>query len=478
MNGSESWLTITESILSGAGDILVNARVIAVAQSTGTSTAEARESGAEVVQQLMDEMLALANSKYNGQYLFSGTKTEEVPFLSSERTAGEILNTFTIDATNNTINFNEIDDIGGVVTATATITAGTYTISELETAVESALNDAAGSAATYSASYDAETQRFTLSGSGGGVTGTEFLWNTGADVPTSSAGAILGFDAVDDTGALSYEGDTEMGEVFTVTATNNKIDFYEDGTNDNPLVATLTNGNYTVSDLEAEIKEQLEAASDGAGTSNNIDYTVSYDSASKKFTIEEDGSNLTELQLLWGTGTNNGNSAASLLGFDADDDSGVVTYTSDNAVYKSILRVGIGTVAAADGNTFDGDVTSIGTYTGSENKTYVVKIVTGGALDVAEYQFSSDGGKTWNDDDPLLQDLSRTITLGDGISLDFAAGTADLATDDIFYVQALAPGYYNGNGEEMSINIGEGESFTYSISGEAAKHPRFLWIVF
>ncbi|MDA3835351.1 MAG: flagellin, partial [Spirochaetales bacterium] len=60
------------------------------------------------------------------------------------------------------------------------------------------------------------------------------------------------------------------------------------------------------------------------------------------------------------------------------------------------------------------------------------------------------------------------ITLGDGINLTFTAGSADLAADDIFYVQAFATGYYNGNGEEISVNVGEGITFAYSISGEAA----------
>jgi len=90
MNSCESWLTITESKLSAAGDLLVKAREVAVAQSTATASAEARSSEAETVQQLIDEMLVLANSEYNGRYLFSGTKTEEAPFSSSERSASEI----------------------------------------------------------------------------------------------------------------------------------------------------------------------------------------------------------------------------------------------------------------------------------------------------------------------------------------------------------------------------------------------------
>ena len=120
----------------------------------------------------------------------------------------------------------------------------------------------------------------------------------------------------------------------------------------------------------------------------------------------------------------------------------------------------IGPAVAADGNTFDGGVTASGTYSGSENKTYAVKIV-----DAGSYKVSGDGGKTWGS---LKTDLAGgTITLGDGIDLTFTAGTNPLTANDIFYVNASPPGYYNGNGEEFSIEIGKGTSFDYSISGES-----------
>jgi flagellar hook-associated protein 3 FlgL len=218
INGCESRLTITESKLSAVGDLLVKAREVAVAQSTATASAETRSSEAGTVQQLIDEMLALANSKYDGKYLFSGAKTGEAPFSSSVSSAAEI-----------------------------------------------------------------------------------------------------------------------------------------------------------------------------------------------------------------------------------------------------------GEAVKADGNVFDGTVEESGTYTGSVNKTYVVKIVTGGPLVNATYKVSDDGGKTWGDEKNDLVDGEPPITLGgDGVQLTFTSGEADLAAGDIFYVHAFAAGNYNGNGEELSVNIGEGTSFAYSISGEAA----------
>ena len=140
---------------------------------------------------------------------------------------------------------------------------------------------------------------------------------------------------------------TETEEVleFKVTFdTNDNIDFKEDGGGE--LTATITAGTYTVSELEAEIKNQLETASDGGG--NNINYTVSYDSSTKKFTIKEDGSDLEQLDILWATGTNNAKSASSLLGFAAENDTGLLEYTSDNEVGEGTIHLEIGTTFTID----------------------------------------------------------------------------------------------------------------------------------
>lgn len=216
IDNCESWLTITESILSSAGDLLVKARETAVAQSTATASAETRSIEAGTIQQLIDEMLTLANTKYRDRYLFSGTKSQEAPFSSSGRDAGEI-----------------------------------------------------------------------------------------------------------------------------------------------------------------------------------------------------------------------------------------------------------GDPVAADGNGFNGSVAKAGTYTGSQNKTYVVEIVTGGTLADATYRVSADGGKSWGAPQNDLD--GGTVTPGEGIELEFTDdGGTPLTAGDIFYVHASVEGYYNGNGDELSVNIGEAMPFDYSISGEAA----------
>jgi flagellar hook-associated protein 3 FlgL len=128
----------------------------------------------------------------------------------------------------------------------------------------------------------------------------------------------------------------------------------------------------------------------------------------------------------------------------------------------------IGPAVAADGNVFDGTVASGGgPYTGPVNKTYVVKIIDSGVFGVATYQISSDAGKNWSSTDTIPGDGTIHDLGGDGIDLTFTAGLNDLTANDIFYVNASAPGYYNGNGEELSVEIGKDTSFDYSISGES-----------
>ncbi len=123
------------------------------------------------------------------------------------------------------------------------------------------------------------------------------------------------------------------------------------------------------------------------------------------------------------------------------------------------------TVTPASENTYSSTVdTSGGTYTGTVNNAYVIKIVQGGTLGTATYEVSSDGGKTWGGTQTMP--ASGSIAVGDGINLTFPAGT--FAANDVFTVNAYATGYYNGNGEELSNEVNNGVTSNYSITGEEA----------
>ena len=109
-----------------------------------------------------------------------------------------------------------------------------------------------------------------------------------------------------------------------ITATNKFIDF-TDGTG--TVVATLDEGYYQT---PIHLADAIAAKMTSASAPSDADIiTCTFNNSDGKFTIASDG---TVLSLLWDTGTNTANSVATTIGFDnAADDTGALTYTSDNA---------------------------------------------------------------------------------------------------------------------------------------------------
>ncbi len=259
---------------------------------------------------------------------------------SAAFTGTEEILEFKIDANNQFIDFKENGDVEEL---TATISVGNYTVSELEAEIKTQLEAASDAAAdpnniNYTVSYDSTTKKFTIQEAGSSLTQLDILWKTGtngADGTGKSVASLLGYsNTADDTGAVTYTGDNDVGEgtihleigsTFTISSTNNKINFIEIGGSGTglELTATLDSGTYTISELLAELKEELDAATDSAAT-----YTVTYDNSTQKFTIAGAGGSVTEIQYLWTTGAS-GNSVASTIGFTAND-TGALSYAADS----------------------------------------------------------------------------------------------------------------------------------------------------
>ena len=154
----------------------------------------------------------------------------------------------------------------------------------------------------------------------------------------------------------------------------------------------------------------------------------------------------------------------------------------DTAPFSATSQAASIVTNKAASTSFNGAVSAAGAYTANSNNTYVVKIVTvtGGVSGTEiHYQISSDGGKdtTWGTETlldgatppnytiPLLPvgspDGSISLTLTD-------SGANPLATGDMFSVHAYAPGYYQGNGADLTTDIGSGVVINYNINGAAA----------
>jgi len=151
----------------------------------------------------------------------------------------------------------------------------------------------------------------------------------------------------------------------TIDSSNNKIDFieYSGASPSVELTATIESGTYTHSQLAIAIKNAIESAS-----ASGINYEVTYDSTTKKFTIRDDGAAPgAHAELLWATGTNADTSIAPDIGFNVVDVRDAIV--SDNAVTGTIT-IGAGTHTIQfqedDGSGLVGPLTatlSVGVYT-------------------------------------------------------------------------------------------------------------------
>jgi flagellar hook-associated protein 3 FlgL len=78
-----SWLNASESALTSVETILSDTKALCVQMANGTIGADQRSVAAETVQNNLEEIVSLANTNVAGNYIFSGTKTDTVPFDQS-----------------------------------------------------------------------------------------------------------------------------------------------------------------------------------------------------------------------------------------------------------------------------------------------------------------------------------------------------------------------------------------------------------
>lgn len=121
-------------------------------------------------------------------------------------------------------------------------------------------------------------------------------------------------------GSFSLEGLSYYFNPIELTSSNNKLDFNDGGDKN----ATIAAGFYKdPHELAAAVQTAMDTLS-----SDTI--TCVYSDSTGKFTIATDGA---ALSLEWNTGTNTAQSIVTKLGFTAGaDDTGSLTYTSDNPI--------------------------------------------------------------------------------------------------------------------------------------------------
>lgn len=89
IDSADSQLALTDNIMSSAADIISRARELAVQGASGTLTAADRLSMAQEMASLRDEVIRLSQTKFRDRYIFSGYKTDTMPFDASFNYQGD-----------------------------------------------------------------------------------------------------------------------------------------------------------------------------------------------------------------------------------------------------------------------------------------------------------------------------------------------------------------------------------------------------
>ncbi|KYH32696.1 flagellar hook-associated protein FlgL [Neomoorella mulderi] len=90
MEDAKGWLDASESALGMATEVLQRARELAVYGSNGTMPRESMQALGKEVDQLLDEMVQVANTSYGGRYIFGGSQTTTTPFEKISDQSGKV----------------------------------------------------------------------------------------------------------------------------------------------------------------------------------------------------------------------------------------------------------------------------------------------------------------------------------------------------------------------------------------------------
>ena len=95
ISSGNSWLASSESALTNVEDIISDTKALCVQMASATTGSSQRLSAAGTIQNMLDEIISLANTDVAGSYIFSGSKTDTTPFSSNGTYNGND-NAFTI----------------------------------------------------------------------------------------------------------------------------------------------------------------------------------------------------------------------------------------------------------------------------------------------------------------------------------------------------------------------------------------------
>ena len=98
-------MNVADSALTSVVTALTTAQSLGVEGANGTVNTQNQQALAQQVQGIQQEILGLANTTYNGQYLFSGTKTTTEPYVADAASPSGV--TYNGDNNSNSVDISE-----------------------------------------------------------------------------------------------------------------------------------------------------------------------------------------------------------------------------------------------------------------------------------------------------------------------------------------------------------------------------------
>ncbi len=335
----KTWLNGSETSLDSIKEILADAKVLCIAIKNGSLNESDRNGAAEQVSEYIWQIEELANTKVNGDYVFSGSKTSTRPFSFDNQKrpqkaiykgddkpfaikngarssiqvghSGRKLFTrdlITVDTTNNKIDFIE-STAPGVFgpELTAEIPIGNYTPKELAAKMESALESRS--------KHTGRSEIVKVNHADALITVNNYDGlKVGTPRPHGTEPFTLDFDGKEwNIGSEYYP----IPRILYHRSNDSKIeiDFTEDGVSDVDIRfgRPMKKGD--------SVQFEINIAKENENSGNAINYDIKFNEHSKTFSILEDKAApiLDDLQILWKTGTHTDTSIGPDIGFDLVD---------------------------------------------------------------------------------------------------------------------------------------------------------------
>lgn len=519
LEAASNWMTASESSMSSINDLLTKAKILAEQMSTGTIQPNQHAATATEVQNIIDEIIKLANTQVEGDYIFSGSRTETAAISSllmannpaelltdSSRGSGAIAQIYQ-DPTSGLYYLEMTRDIVG---ATSTVTFP----------VPNTLGNSAVPPFNFNTAGWSQVQLPSTSQAG--------IWRTNQNVPTmataisNQVGEELTYLADPAAGNQTYRTDglitvtgagsvTIGGTLYAVTdaadlanqvnaaaspdyyahldAATNTVRIISKGTGafdiTLPVGAVTINDSTTLQELQADLNSGGRATAmfqiDGAALPPADTDTVTI--GNNTWTWEEiaDGATLV-------TAADYANALSAYVNSQTNEYEAVVaTSGADATVMLTARAVGDAANAITLGSSHasvthsgqffggyeGGDTRSEGSLyaTGASSTLRLAENIRGTVMDVA-----TDGTVTvrleWYGDDGVLQ--VQDVVLPDSGENNAVAingtGGLSLYRDDLpLYEGAvfnLEIGYYRGNDEDLAVNFAEGGRLNYNWTAE------------